>query len=160
MFRGISKASLDDRGRFAVPVRLRDALRSSSAGKLVITVAGQDKCLLLYPEGEWDAVAERLAEAANESPTGRHLERMLVGFATDVDLDGNGRVLIPPLLREEAEIDRTVMVMGQTNKLELWNEYCLKSAMAQWRSQGKEAFENLERREDQAGTQALARLRL
>ncbi|MYF27866.1 MAG: hypothetical protein F4169_03205 [Gammaproteobacteria bacterium] len=68
---------------------------------------------------------------------------MLVGFATDVELDSNARVLIPPILRRYAEIDRTVMVMGQPNKLELWSEDVLNAEMPLWRSQGNEAFESL-----------------
>ena len=143
MFRGISKASLDDRGRFAVPTRFRDALRSSSAGKLVITIDRQDKCLLVYPNGEWDAVEKKLEQLSNLRPAVRQLQRMLVGFATDVELDNNGRVLIPPILRNYAEIEKSVMVMGQPNKLELWSEDVLNGAMPQWRSQGNEAYESL-----------------
>ena len=143
MFRGISKASLDDRGRFAVPARFRDALRSSSGGKLVITIDRQEKCLLLYPDGEWDAVERKLEHMTNLNPAVRQLQRMLVGFATDVELDNNGRVLIPPILRDYAEIDRAVMVMGQPNKLELWSEDVLHAEMPQWRSQANEAYESL-----------------
>ena len=143
MFRGISKASLDDRGRFAVPTRFRDALRSSSAGKLVITIDRQDKCLLVYPNGEWDAVEKKLEQLSNLRPAVRQLQRMLVGFATDVELDNNGRVLIPPILRNYAEIEKSVMVMGQPNKLELWSEDVLNGALPQWRSQGNEAYESL-----------------
>ncbi|MDE0658304.1 MAG: division/cell wall cluster transcriptional repressor MraZ [Gammaproteobacteria bacterium] len=143
MFRGISKASLDDRGRFAMPARFRDALKSRSDGKLVITIDRQDKCLLLYPDAEWTAVENRLEQLSNLRPAVRQLQRMLVGFATDVELDSNARVLIPPILRRYAEIDRTVMVMGQPNKLELWSEDVLNAEMPLWRSQGNEAFESL-----------------
>ena len=148
MFRGISKASLDDRGRFAVPARFRDALRSSSGGKLVITIDRQEKCLLLYPDCEWDAVEKRLEHMANLHRAVRQLQRMLVGFATDVELDNNGRVLIPPILRDYAEIDRSVMVMGLPNKLELWSEDVLHAEMPQWRSQGNEAYESLNEKTD------------
>ncbi|MDE0038296.1 MAG: division/cell wall cluster transcriptional repressor MraZ [Gammaproteobacteria bacterium] len=156
MFRGISKASLDDRGRFAVPARFRDSLRSSSAGKLVITIDRQEKCLLLYPDSEWEAVEKRLEQLSNLRPAVRQLQRMLVGFATDVELDNNGRVLIPPILRDYAEIDRSVMVMGQPNKLELWSEDVLNAEMPQWRSQGNEAFESLK----ELGDVQLADIRL
>ncbi len=148
MFRGISKASLDDRGRFAVPARFRDALRTCSAGKLVITIDRQDKCLLLYPDGEWAAVEKKLERLANLHPDVRRLQRMLVGFAMDVELDGNGRVLIPPILRNYAEIERSLMVMGQPNKLELWSEDVLHAEMPGWRSQGNEAFESLKELRD------------
>ena len=147
MFRGTSKASLDNRGRFAVPTRLRGALRSISAGKLVITIDRQEKCLLLYPDCEWTVVEEQLEQFSNLRPAVRQLQRMLVGFATDVELDNNGRVLIPPILRDYAEIDRSVMVMGQSNKLELWNEDVLNAAMTRWRSQGNEAYESVNLKE-------------
>ena len=143
MFRGISKASLDDRGRFAMPTRFRDALRSRSDGKLVITIDRQDKCLVLYPDGEWTAVENGLERLSNLRPAVRQLQRMIVGFATDVEMDNSGRVLIPPILRNYAEIDRSVMVMGQPNKLELWSEEILNAEMPRWRSQGNEAFESL-----------------
>ena len=148
MFRGTSKASLDDRGRFAVPARLRDTLRSNSDGKLVITIDRQDKCLLLYPDREWTDVEKRLERLSNLRPAVRQLQRMLVGFATDVQLDSNGRVLIPPILRSYAEIDKSVMVVGQPNKLELWNEDVLNAEMLRWRSQANEAFESLEQSAD------------
>ncbi len=143
MFRGISKASLDDRGRFAMPTRFRNALKSRSDGKLVITIDRQDKCLLLYPDAEWITVENVLEQLSNLRPAVRQLQRMLVGFATDVELDSNGRVLIPPILRRYAEIDRAVMVMGQPNKLELWSEEVLNAEMPLWRRQGNEAFESL-----------------
>ncbi|MXY56549.1 MAG: division/cell wall cluster transcriptional repressor MraZ, partial [Gammaproteobacteria bacterium] len=125
------------------PARFRDALKSRSDGKLVITIDRQDKCLLLYPDAEWTAVENRLEQLSNLRPAVRQLQRMLVGFATDVELDSNARVLIPPILRRYAEIDRTVMVMGQPNKLELWSEDVLNAEMPLWRSQGNEAFESL-----------------
>ena len=143
MFRGISKASLDDRGRFAVPARFREPLRAECAGKLVITIDREDKCLLLYPDREWEVVEKRLEQLSNLRGAVRQLQRMLVGFATDVELDNNGRVLIPPILRGYAEIDGSVMVMGQPNKLELWSEEVLAAQMPRWRSQGNEAFESL-----------------
>ena len=143
MFRGISKASLDDRGRFSVPTRFRDALVATSRGKLVITIDRQDKCLLLYPANEWTDVEKTLEQLSNLRPAVRQLQRMLVGFATDVELDSNGRVLIPPILRSYAEIGKSVMVMGQPNKLELWSEDVLNGEMPRWRDQGNEAYESL-----------------
>lgn len=143
MFRGISKASLDDRGRFAVPARFRDALKSHSNGKLVITIDRQDKCLLLYPDGEWLAVEKRLERLSNLRPAVRRLQRMLVGFATDMELDSSGRVLIPPILRDYAGIGKAVMVMGQSNKLELWNEDVLQARLADWASEGNQAIDDL-----------------
>ena len=144
MFRGISKASLDDRGRFAVPARFRDGLKARSDGKLVITIDRQDKCLLLYPDNEWLAVEKRLERLSNLNPAVRQLQRMLMGFAIDVELDGNGRVLIPPILRDYAAIDKAVMVMGQSNKLELWSEAVLQAQLVEWAGEGNRALDDLE----------------
>lgn len=144
MFRGISKASLDDRGRFAVPARFRDGLKARSDGKLVITIDRQDKCLLLYPDNEWLAVEKRLERLSNLNPAVRQLQRMLMGFAIDVELDGNNRVLIPPILRDYAAIDKAVMVMGQSNKLELWSEDVLQAQLVEWAGEGNRALDDLE----------------
>ena len=144
MFRGISKASLDDRGRFAMPTLFRDGLKARSDGKLVITIDRQDKCLLLYPHNEWLAVEKRLERLSNLNPAVRQLQRMLVGFAIDVELDGSGRVLIPPILRDHAGIGKVVMVMGQSNKLELWNEDLLRTRLVEWASAGNQAIDDLE----------------
>ena len=144
MFRGISKASLDDRGRFAVPARFREGLKARSDGKLVITIDRQDKCLLLYPDNEWLAVEKRLERLSNLNPAVRQLQRMLMGFAIDVELDGNGRVLIPPILRDYAAIDKAVMVMGQSNKLELWSEAVLQAQLVEWAGEGNRALDDLE----------------
>ncbi|MYA16493.1 MAG: division/cell wall cluster transcriptional repressor MraZ [Gammaproteobacteria bacterium] len=144
MFRGISKASLDDRGRFAMPARFRDGLRARSDSKLVITIDRQDKCLLLYPDNEWLAVEKRLERLSNLNPAVRQLQRMLMGFAIDVELEGNGRVLIPPILRDYAGIDKAVMVMGQSNKLELWSEDVLQAQLVEWAGEGNRALDDLE----------------
>ena len=148
MFRGISKASLDDRGRFAMPARFRDGLRARSDGKLVITIDRQDKCLLLYPDGEWLAVEKQLQKLSNLRSPARQLQRMLVGFAADVELDANGRVLIPPILRDHAGIEKTVMVMGQSNKLELWDEEVLKAQMVDWANNGNQAIVDVDGLDD------------
>ena len=148
MFRGISKASLDDRGRFAMPARFRDGLRARSDGKLVVTIDRQDKCLLLYPDGEWLAVEKQLQKLSNLRSPARQLQRMLVGFAADVELDANGRVLIPPILRDHAGIGKTVMVMGQSNKLELWDEEVLKAQMVDWANNGNQAIVDVDGLDD------------
>ena len=131
-----------------MPARFREALKGQSDGKLVITIDRQDKCLLLYPDCEWQALERQLERISNLRPAARQLQRMLVGFATDVELDGNGRVLIPPILRDYAGIGagvgRGVMVMGQSNKLELWDEEVLQSQMVDWASKGNQAIVDLD----------------
>ncbi len=143
MFRGIHKVSLDERGRFAMPVRFRDALRARSNGKLVVTVDRRDKCLLLYAEGDWQAVERQLQTLSNLHPAIRQLQRMLMGFANEVELDGAGRVLLPQTLREYAGLEKRVAVLGQANKLELWSEDLLEDNIESWLEQGNRAIDDL-----------------
>lgn len=121
MFRGISQLNLDVKGRLAVPARHRDALLERCAGHLVIT-ADADHCLLVYPLPDWELIQQKLEGLSNLDPRVRELQRRLIGFAVDVDMDGAGRVLISPALREYAGLDKAVVLVGQGKKFELWNK--------------------------------------
>ena len=121
MFRGISQLNLDVKGRLAVPARHRDALLERCAGHLVIT-ADADRCLLVYPLPDWELIQQKLESASNLDPRVRELQRLLIGFAVDVDMDGAGRVLISPALREHAGLDKAVVLVGQGKKFELWSK--------------------------------------
>ena len=121
MFRGISQLNLDVKGRLAVPARHRDALLERCAGHLVIT-ADADRCLLVYPLPDWELIQQKLESISNLDPRVRELQRLLIGFAVDVDMDGAGRVLISPALREHAQLDKAVVLVGQGRKFELWSK--------------------------------------
>ena len=121
VFRGISQLNLDVKGRLAVPARHRDALLERCAGHLVIT-ADADHCLLVYPLPDWELIQQKLEGLSNLDPRVRELQRRLIGFAVDVDMDGAGRVLISPALREYAHLDKAVVLVGQGRKFELWNK--------------------------------------
>ena len=121
MFRGISQLNLDVKGRLAVPARHRDALLERCAGHLVIT-AGADRCLLVYPLPDWELIQQSLEGLSNLDSRVRDLQRRLIGFAVDVDMDNAGRVLITPELRQYANLDKTVVLVGQGKKFELWNK--------------------------------------
>ena len=121
MFRGLSYLNLDVKGRLAVPAKHRDALLERCAGHLVITV-DSEPCLLIYPLPDWELIQQKLEGASNLDPRVRELQRRLIGFATDVDMDGAGRVLISPALREFAHLDKAVAFVGVGKKFELWNK--------------------------------------
>jgi MraZ protein len=121
VFRGISQLNLDVKGRLAIPARHRDALLERCAGHLVIT-ADADRCLLVYPLPDWELIQQKLESLSNLDPRVRELQRRLIGFAVDVDMDGAGRVLISPALREFAQLDKAVVLVGQGKKFELWNK--------------------------------------
>lgn len=121
MFRGIAQLNLDSKGRLAVPARHRDLLLERCAGHLVIT-ADADRCLLVYPLPDWELIQQKLEGLSNLDPRVRDLQRRLIGFAVDVDIDGSGRVLIAPALRQYAQLDKNVVLVGQGKKFELWNQ--------------------------------------
>lgn len=120
MFRGTSHLNLDVKSRLAIPARHRDALLERCAGHLVIT-ADADRCLLLYPLPDWELIQQKLEGLSNLDPRVRELQRRLIGFAVDVDMDSAGRVLISPELREFAQLEKAVVLLGQGKKFELWN---------------------------------------
>ena len=121
MFRGVAQLSLDSKGRLAVPSRYREALLVRCAGRLVIT-ADFDKCLLIYPQSDWEPIQQKLMELSSLNPRIRGLQRQLVGHAEDIEMDAAGRVLVPPALREFAALEKNVVLVGQGNKFELWDK--------------------------------------
>ena len=120
MFRGVAQLSLDSKGRLAVPARHREALLARCAGRLVMT-ADFDKCLLLYPLPDWEPIQQKLMGLSSLNPRIRDLQRQLVGYAEDIELDSAGRVLISPALRNFAGLTKSVVLVGQGSKFELWD---------------------------------------
>jgi MraZ protein len=120
MFRGVTNLTLDAKGRIAVPTRYRERLQAQCQGQLVVTVDA-DHCLLIYPLPAWEEVEAKLARLPTLQPRSRQLQRLLLGHATEVELDSAGRLLLPPPLREFAALDREVVLIGQANKFELWD---------------------------------------
>lgn len=121
MFRGVAQLSLDSKGRLAIPAKYRDALVGHCNGRLVIT-ADPSKCLLIYPQPAWEPIEQKLNGLSSFNPRTRSLQRLLVGNASDVEMDGAGRILVPGKLREFAGLDKEVVLVGQGAKFELWNE--------------------------------------
>jgi MraZ protein len=121
VFRGIAHLNLDNKGRLAVPARHRDALVERCGGHLVIT-ADADRCLLIYPLPDWEVIQQKLEGLSNLDPRVRDLQRRLIGFAVDVEMDGAGRILISPVLRQFAQLEKSVVLVGQGRKFELWNK--------------------------------------
>ena len=122
MFQGAAQLNLDSKGRLAIPARHRDALLIQCAGKLVMTADHEDACLLIYPESEWQPISEQLRKMPSLNTRVRHLQRRLLGYAEAVEMDAAGRVLVSPALRSYAKLDKQVVLVGQGNKFELWDE--------------------------------------
>jgi len=121
MFRGIANLSVDAKGRIAVPKVHRERLEADGISDLMVTI-DEDQCLLIYPVNEWQIVEKQLMALPNTDEYNRTLQRHYIGHATEVDLDGNGRILLPAPLRMYAAIDKKAVMLGQGNKLELWSE--------------------------------------
>jgi MraZ protein len=113
MFRGIHGVNLDAKGRMALPVRYRDRLLEEASGKLVITIDTEEHCLLL-------------------NRYTRRIQRLLIGHASEVELDNNGRILIPQLLREYADLSKEIILVGQGKKIEIWDEKSWNDGRSSW----------------------------
>jgi MraZ protein len=121
VFRGITSLTIDSKGRLAIPARFREVLQFRAAGKLVLT-ADSASCLLLYPAPDWDPIQQKLMSLSSFNPRTRDLQRLLVGNASDVEIDGAGRILVPGPLRKFAGLDKDVALVGQGARFELWDE--------------------------------------
>src|ERR1700742_4599766 len=121
MFRGATKVTLDDKGRMVMPTRYREQISVQSQGKLVVTV-DREQCLLIYPLPEWEQTERKLMSLPSLHPQARQLQRLMVGYATDLEIDGHGRLLLLPELREFAKLERHGMLIGQGHRFELWEE--------------------------------------
>ncbi|WP_260294971.1 division/cell wall cluster transcriptional repressor MraZ [Sedimenticola hydrogenitrophicus] len=131
MFRGVNRLNLDAKGRLAVPTRYRERLQERCAAELVVTI-DLDHCLLIYPLPEWQEIERKLMKLPSFNKAARNLQRLLVGHATEVEMDGQGRVLLPPALRDFAHLDKHVVLIGQGNKFELWDEERWNSQREGW----------------------------
>ena len=131
LFRGISQASIDTKGRLTLPNRFREALRLSSPS-LVISIDIRDRCLLIYPIHEWELVQKRLETLSNVSQRNRILQRLLIGHAIDLEMDKSGRMLLPNIHRKYALLKNKVTILGQGNKLEVWAEDEWQEQMNSW----------------------------
>lgn len=144
---GGTDVNLDAKGRMALPTRYREKLATSCEGRMVLTIHG-DGCLLLYPAPEWEEIERKLIRLPNQNPAVRRLQRMLLGHATEVEMDSHGRILLPSRLREFANLEKKVVLAYLVNKFEIWNEEAWAQDRDRWISDGgtesvPEALDNL-----------------
>lgn len=140
MFRGVTQINLDTKGRMVFPRRYREELIQSGDGQVVVTV-DRDHCLLIYPLPEWERIEQKLIALPSLNRTTRRLQRLLIGHATECQLDGSGRILVPPPLREFAGLNKKVVLIGQGNKFELWDEAAWNERRDQWLAEAAEEDE-------------------
>ncbi|WP_426417085.1 division/cell wall cluster transcriptional repressor MraZ [Aestuariirhabdus sp. LZHN29] len=121
-FRGASAINLDAKGRLAIPTKYRERLLAHDDGCLVATIDTDQPCLLIYPLAEWEEIQTKVEALPSFNPLTRRIQRLLIGHATDVEMDSSSRILVPPLLREHAGLDKRCILVGQGKKFELWSE--------------------------------------
>ncbi|MCW6033166.1 division/cell wall cluster transcriptional repressor MraZ [Pantoea sp. JK] len=122
MFRGATLVNLDSKGRLAVPTRYRELLVAESQGQMVCTIDLHQSCLLLYTLPEWEIIEKKLSRLSSMNPAERRVQRLLLGHASECQMDNAGRLLLANTLRQHAGLTKEVMLVGQFNKFELWDE--------------------------------------
>lgn len=138
MFRGLTSLNMDVKGRMSIPAQYRQAITEEANGQLVVTIDTEYRCLLLYPLPQWLVIEERLEELPTFQPATRRIQRLLIGHATELELDRNSRILLPPLLREYAGLDKTIMLVGQGKRFEVWGESQWQMHRDAWLAEGLE----------------------
>ncbi|MES2205038.1 MAG: division/cell wall cluster transcriptional repressor MraZ [Pseudomonadota bacterium] len=135
MFRGINVLNIEAKGRFAMPTRYREQLDQET---LIATIDTEEHCLLLYPIKAWEEIEAKLAKLPSFDPQARRVQRLLIGHATELEFDGQGRLLIPTELRDYAGIEKKIVLLGQSNKFEIWSEEVWQARRTTWiEEQGK-----------------------
>ncbi len=122
MFRGVNNINADDKGRIAIPARFREQLLEHCNGEMVVTIDTEEKCLLIYPQPDWEVIQQKVEALPSFNQRARRVQRLLIGHATDIQMDGNGRLLLTPPLREYVQLEKKGVLLGQGKKLELWSE--------------------------------------
>jgi len=142
VFRGINGVNIDTKGRIAMPTRYRERLQLDSKGAVVLTIDTEERCLLLYPLPEWEEIERKLAALPSFNAAARRIQRLLIGHASDTELDGQGRILVPTLLREYAGLKKNAVLVGQGKKFELWDEDQWNSCRGRWLEEESSIDEN------------------
>ena len=122
MFQGETAITVDDKGRLAIPTAYRDEV-ARGGNRLVVTYNPYEAgCLWLYPESEWQRVRDHVVALPTAKRVHRNLQLKLVGAATVVEPDGNGRIVLPPTHRNAAGLEKKVVLLGMGGKFEWWSE--------------------------------------
>lgn len=122
MFLGSHAINMDAKGRMAIPARIRETLAAACDGQIVITAHTEERCLLVYPEPQWRETLPKIEQLPSFNKVARRAQRLLIGYACPLQMDANGRILVPPTLRDYAGLEKKIMLVGQGKRLELWSE--------------------------------------
>ena len=122
MFRGEFSLNLDPKGRLAVPSRYRERLSEDCGGRVIVTISLLERCLVVYPYPDWQRIEDDVRKLPALDPKAQAISHLLIGHATECELDGHGRVLLPQSLRDFAGLSKRARVVGQVRKFEIWDE--------------------------------------
>ena len=120
-FSGKYYYTVDPKGRIIIPAPFREIISSNYSTKLYITNAPFDKCLYIYPLEEWNRLQEQVRTKPKSDEAIRFFLRRVIASAVEIEMDKQGRVLIPAALREDANINTNVVIAGQIERIELWD---------------------------------------
>ena len=119
MFRGSSYHTIDDKGRIVIPSRFRELVRSDGADGMIVT--RMDQCLLGYPQEAWFQLETKIMQLAEKSEYMRRFRRIFIGGAAECSCDKQDRILIPPMLRQYAGLNKDIVLVGVTDHFEIWS---------------------------------------
>jgi MraZ protein len=149
LFRGRRLVNIDDKGRLAIPTRYRDELQECCEGQMVVTVSvnercvGENGCLWLYPLPEWEKLEHTISKLPTLNKMAGKLRRFVIGNASECEMDGQGRLLLPEKLRIFAKLEKKVELVSQLNKFEIWNEEAWAAKENNWLDGDNEGLEEL-----------------
>lgn len=132
MFMGQYQHSLDLKGRVIIPSKFREQL-----GESFVLTKGLDHCLFVYPKDEWNVLEEKLKSLPFTQKDARAFIRFFFAGAVETEMDKQGRILIPPQLREHAHIEKDLMIIGVSNRVEIWS-------LEEWNAYNEKASEAYE----------------
>jgi len=138
MFYGEHEHSIDNKGRLIIPSKFREAVKEYDIHKFYIT-RGLDKCLFLFTENEWKAQEGKFKSISFTRPEARKFNRLFFSGASEIECDKQGRILVPKYLKDFAGIKRDVMIIGVSNRIEIWSREVWKG----YYESSKESFEDI-----------------
>ncbi len=135
LFKGIHNLSLDSKGRLGIPITYRDQIIGHLRGSMVITIDTEEQCLLLYPSTIWLKIQDKISNLPSFNKNARRIQRLLIGHAEDIEVDSSGRILISKPLRNYASLEKKIILIGQGEKFEIWDQNSWNKNVEKWRKE-------------------------
>ena len=122
VFYGSYSINMDTKGRIGIPARVRESLQACGRGRVVVTAHTENRCLHLFPEPQWLEILPTIESLPSFNKISRRTKLLLMGHACPLELDTNGRILLPSTLRDYANLEKKMILVGQGKSMELWGE--------------------------------------